>query len=81
MKTLPLSEFRANVSATLDWVEQGRSVRIMRHGRPVADLVPVREQDDNRLPSWKQPFAPVHMRPGASLSRAVRDEADAVDAP
>jgi len=81
MKILPLSEFRANASATLDLVEQGQSVRIMRHGRPVADLVPVREHDDDRLPSWKQPFSPVHLPPGASLSRAVRDDADAVGAP
>ncbi len=81
MKILPLSEFRANASAMLDLVEQGQSVRIMRHGRPVADLVPVREHDDNHLPSWKRPFAPVFLPPGASLSRAVRDDADAVGAP
>ncbi len=81
MKTLPLSEFRANASATLDLVEQGQSVRIMRHGRPVADLVPVREHDDERQPSWKQPFAPLHLPVGASLSRAVREDADVAGAP
>lgn len=81
MKTLPLSEFRANVSATLDLVAQGEPVRIMRHGRPVADLVPVRGSDEDRLPSWKQPFAPVQLPPGASLSRAVRDDGDVADAP
>jgi prevent-host-death family protein len=43
MHTLPLSEFRANASAMLDLVEQGETVRIMRHGKPVADLVPVRD--------------------------------------
>lgn len=81
MKTLPLSEFRANASATLDLVEQGQSVRIMRHGRPVADLVPVREHDDDRLPNWKKPFAPVRLPPGASLSRAVRDDVDVAGGP
>lgn len=80
MRTLPLSEFRANASATLDLVEQGESVRIMRHGRPVADLVPVRSTDEDRLPSWKQAFAPVQLAPGASLSRAVRDDADVAGA-
>ena len=43
MITLPLSEFRANASSTLDLVQQGRTVRILRHGKPVADLVPVRD--------------------------------------
>ena len=41
MHHLPLSEFRANASAMLDLVERGETVRIMRHGKPVADLVPV----------------------------------------
>lgn len=81
MKTLPLSEFRAHASATLDLVERGESVRILRHGRAVADLVPVRVSEEDRLPSWKKPFAPVQLPPGVSLSRAVRDAADAAGTP
>lgn len=79
MHTLPLSEFRANASAMLDLVESGETVRIMRHGKPVADLVPVRTQlpeTSGRLPSWKQPFTPVKLRGGVSLSQAVLDERD-----
>ena len=79
MITLPLSEFRANAASTLDLVQQGQTVRIMRHGKPVADLVPVRENAADRLPSWKQPFAPVQLPAGASLSRAVRDDGDAIN--
>lgn len=79
MLVLPLSEFRAHTASTLDLVEQGQSVRIMRHGRPVADLVPVREAPAQRLPNWKQAFVPVRLPPGTSLSRAVRDDGD-VDA-
>jgi len=41
MHALPLSELRANIAAALDLVESGETVRITRHGRPVADLVPV----------------------------------------
>jgi prevent-host-death family protein len=63
MHTLPLSEFRANASAMLDLVEQGETVRIMRHGKPVADLVPVRDEQPLRQPSWKQPFDPVQLPP------------------
>ena len=61
MHSLPLSEFRANVSAMLDLVEQGETVRILRHGKPVAELVPVVEKtaEPERVPSWKRPVTPV----------------------
>ncbi|MCZ4313233.1 type II toxin-antitoxin system Phd/YefM family antitoxin [Comamonadaceae bacterium G21597-S1] len=80
MITLPLSEFRAHASSTLDLVQQGQTVRIMRHGKPVADLVPVREQAGDDLPNWKRPFAPVQLPPGVSLAQAVRDDPDRVSA-
>lgn len=76
MRIVPLSEFRANSAAMLDLVEQGETVRILRHGKPVADLVPVRELAVTRLPSWKQPFEPVRLPPGMSLSQAVLEERD-----
>ena len=76
MHTLPLSEFRANTSAMLDLVEQGETVRIMRHGKAVADLVPIQDAPIARLPSWKQPFEPVRLPQGVSLSQAVLDERD-----
>jgi len=81
MITLPLSEFRANASSTLDLVQQGQTVRIMRHGKPVADLVPVRvSASEESLPNWKRPFTPVQLPPGVSLAQAVRDEPQGVQA-
>jgi prevent-host-death family protein len=75
MHTVPLSEFRANTSAMIDLVEQGETVRISRHGKPVAELVPLRAAEDTvRVPSWKRPFEPVILPAGASLSQAVLDE-------
>ena len=74
MHILPLSEFRANASATLDLVQRGETVRIMRHGKPIADLVPVKGESTTRVPSWKLPFKPVKLPPGVSLSKAVLDE-------
>ena len=75
MHTLPLSEFRANASAMLDLVERGETVRIMRHGKPVADLVPPTDAlTAVRQPSWKRPFEPVQLPPGQSLTDAVLDE-------
>jgi prevent-host-death family protein len=78
MHTLALSEFRANVSAMLDLVEQGQTVRILRHGKPVAELVPVKpdaEASEKKMPSWKQPFEPViQLAPGQSVVKALLDE-------
>jgi len=61
MHTLPLSEFRANASATLDLVEQGETVRIMRHGKPVADLIPVTDLQGQKVPHWKLPIEPLRV--------------------
>ena len=74
MHSIPLSEFRANASAMIDLVEQGETVRILRHGKPVAELVPPRAEESVKLPSWKKPFQPVLLPPGVSLSQAVLDE-------
>ncbi len=76
MHILPLSEFRANASAMLDLVEQGETVRIMRHGKPVADLVPVVAGAPEAVPSWKQPFEPLHIAwpPGMSGAKMIIEE-------
>lgn len=74
MHSVPLSEFRANASAMLDLVEKGETVRILRHGKPVAQLVPVAADEPAKVPSWKRPFEPVVLPEGVSLSQAVLDE-------
>jgi len=74
MHTIPLSEFRANASAMIDLVEKGETVRILRHGKPVAELVPPTTVASAKVPSWKRPFEPVQLPPGASFSNAVLDD-------
>jgi prevent-host-death family protein len=76
MHTLPLSEFRANASAMLDLVEKGETVRIMRHGKPVADLVPVKESVPAKLPSWKRPIKPLEYQraDGKTLAQLIIEE-------
>lgn len=78
MHTLPMSEFRANVSAMLDLVEQGQTVRILRHGKPVAELVPVKADEPKALPHWKQPITPRKVaRPnGKSIAQLIIEERD-----
>lgn len=66
MHTLSLSEFRAHASEMLDLVEKGESVRILRHGKPVAELVPVKPEAPAELPRWKQPVEPLrYLKPPA----------------
>lgn len=74
MHSVPLSEFRANTSAMIDLVEQGETIRILRHGKPVAELVPLKAEAVQKVPSWKRPFEPVVLPLGASLAQAVLDE-------
>jgi len=75
MQILPLSEFRANASAMLDRVEKGETVRILRHGKPVADLVPV-QAESKTLPHWKQPITPRKVvRPdGKTIAQLIIEE-------
>lgn len=70
MQTLSLSDFRAHVSEMLDLVERGETVRILRHGKPVAELVPLRAEQAEP-PSYLQPFEPVMPLPEGYS--AVRD--------
>lgn len=73
MKTLSLSEFRAHASEMVDLVQRGETVRILRHGKPVAELVPVRG-DEARVPSWKRPFDAVPAPQGKTLAQRIVEE-------
>lgn len=64
MHIIALSEFRAHASAMIDLVEQGETVRILRHGKPVAELVPAKAAAPEKIPSWKRPIEPLqYLRP------------------
>lgn len=76
MHTIPLSEFRANASAMIDLVERGETVRILRHGKPVAELVPLKADAPTKVPSWKRQIEPLHIvRPdGKTGAQLIIDE-------
>ena len=59
--SVPLSEFRANTAAMIDLVEQGETIRILRHGKPVAELVPMQPQEATKVPRWKVPVEPLNI--------------------
>ena len=71
MKTVSSSEFRSNASAILDLVENGEMVRILRHGKPIAEIVPF--AGEQVTPAWKRPGLRM-VAPGAELSKAVLAE-------
>ena len=55
-RTLPAAEFKARCLAIMDEVEAtGEEVTITKHGRPVAKLTPVTDDDEplfGRLAGW-----------------------------
>lgn len=68
--SVPLSEFRAKTSAMIDLVEKGETVRILRHGKPVAELVPMQPETAQKVPHWKVPIEPLNYLKPPSKSGA-----------
>ena len=71
MKEVPFTQFRRNAASLLDEVEKGGRIRVLRHGRPVADLVPVARP--RTVLEWKRPGLLLEAD-GASLSREILAE-------
>ena len=67
MKAATFTEFRKNAAEFFTEVENGRVIRVLRHGKPIADVVPIKKQ---RVPSWKKD-PPKLMLNGASLADAI----------
>ncbi|RZJ03048.1 MAG: type II toxin-antitoxin system prevent-host-death family antitoxin [Haliea sp.] len=70
MHTLSLSEFRAHASEMIDLVEQGETVRILRHGKPVAELVPIKAAEQAQVPPWNLPIEPLKINWPEGMSGA-----------
>lgn len=70
MKQATFSELRSHAKEYFDLVESGEPVRIIRNGKPIADIVPL-PQD---LPSWKRRVAQPLVINGASLSSIILAE-------
>ncbi|MCX6615158.1 MAG: type II toxin-antitoxin system Phd/YefM family antitoxin [Acidobacteria bacterium] len=71
MKTVTFTEFRKNASQVLDLVEKGETIRVLRHGKAIAKVVPAELRQAK--PAWKRPGLRLAVS-GASLTRAVLDE-------
>jgi prevent-host-death family protein len=71
MKTLTFTEFRKNASEVLDLVERGETIRILRHGKAIARILPA--ELSKAKPAWKRLGLRLDVD-GGSLSRAVLEE-------
>lgn len=73
MITITLTEFRSNASGMLTRVENGETLRVLRHGRPIAVVSPVSQPGRDDVPSWKRPALRLSTK-GAGLSSAILED-------
>jgi len=73
VKQATFSELRKNAKFFFDMVEAGESVRILRNGKPVADLVPTTAE----MPSWKRRNVQPLVIEGVSVSQMILYERQA----
>jgi antitoxin (DNA-binding transcriptional repressor) of toxin-antitoxin stability system len=71
MREVSFTEFRMNAASFFNSVEQGETIRVLRHGKPIAEVVPVGAAP--RMLSWKRPGLMLEVD-GASLSREILRE-------
>jgi len=72
MTTVTLTDFRSHASGMLTRVENGETLIVLRHGRPIAEVCPV-VNDESKQPSWKRPALRL-MTKGAALSSAILED-------
>ena len=70
MKQATFTEVRNHAKRYFDFVEAGESVRVLRNGIPIADIVPVTAD----LPSWKRRSVQPLVLDGVAVSRFILEE-------
>jgi prevent-host-death family protein len=70
MQQATFSELRSHAKRYFDIVESGEPVRVVRNGKPIADIVPLPPD----LPSWKRRLAQPLLVDGCSLSRIILEQ-------
>lgn len=70
MRQATFTEVRNHAKTYFDIVEAGESVRVLRNGKPIADIVPVITD----IPSWKRRKAQPLFIDGVSLSKIILEE-------
>jgi prevent-host-death family protein len=70
MKQVTFTELRNHAKTYFDFAERGETIRVLRNGKPIADIVPVMAD----LPSWKRRKAQPLVIGGESVSRLILEE-------
>ncbi len=70
MKQATFTEVRNHAKQYFDIVESGESVRVLRNGKPIADIVPIVAD----LPSWKRRQAQPIVIDGVSVSKIIQED-------
>ena len=70
MKMITFTEFRKNASALFSDVENGETIQVVRHGKAIAEILPVKTESE---PSWKKPGLRLSVQ-GDSLSALILKE-------
>lgn len=73
MKQATFTEVRNHAKQYFDIVASGEPVRVLRNGKPIADIIPVVAD----LPSWKRRKAQPLVLDGVSVSRMILEEREA----
>lgn len=73
MKQATFTEVRNHAKQYFDIVEAGESVRVIRNGKPIADIVPVMAD----APSWKRRKAQPLVLDGVAVSQLILQEREA----
>ena len=73
MRQVTFTEVRNHAKQYFDLVASGESVRVLRNGKPIADIVPIMAD----LPSWKRRKAQPLVLDGVSVSRMILEEREA----
>jgi len=72
MRTVTFTEFRKHASGLVTEVENGETLILIRHGKPVAEISPVTGSDLG-TPSWQRPGLRLGAR-GGTLSTAILED-------
>ena len=75
MKTIQVTDFRKNTSSFINEVELGETLILIRHGKPVAEIIPFSSRSQ-KIPAWKQPSARLQIE-GSDLSSAILEDREA----
>jgi antitoxin (DNA-binding transcriptional repressor) of toxin-antitoxin stability system len=70
MREATFTEFRNQAKHFFDLVEAGETVRVLRNGKPIAEIQPI--QTD--MPSWKLRKARPLAMDGVAISKLILEE-------